>query len=99
MITKLKWDDLKLLGFRDLKLKSSVAGMYAVSARINTKVGKNNYWLVINAQSRKTVSRIMTISFACQAILDVYNSFLEMSHKEKMVYIEESGSKLYDDEG
>lgn len=97
MMTKLKWSDLELLGFRDLKFKSSVAGMYSVSARINTKVGKSFYWLNVNAQSRKTVSRVMTISLACQAILDVYNSFLDMPHKDKMNYIEESGSKLYDE--
>ncbi len=96
MITRLKWDDLKLLGFKDLKFRSSAAGMYSVSARINTKVGKNHYWVNINTQSRKTVSRIMTVTLACQAILDSYNMFLDLSHKEKLVYLEESGSELYE---
>lgn len=98
MITRLKWDDLKLLGFRDLKFGYSSAGMYSVSARINTKVGKSYYWLNVNAQSRKTVSRIATVTFACQAILDAYNLFLDLPHKEKLVYLEESGSKIYESE-
>ena len=97
MITRLKWDDLKLLGFKDLKFRSGAAGMYSVSASINTKVGKNHYWVNINTQSRKTVSRVMSITLACQAILDSYNMFLDLPHKEKLVYLEESGSKLYDE--
>lgn len=96
MMTKLKWANLQEMGFRDLSFRSSVAGMYSVSAVIDTKVGKSIYSVKINAQSRKTISRIMTVSFACQAILDVYNSFLEMPHKDKMNYIEEHGSKLND---
>ena len=96
MMTKLKWANLQEMGFRDLSFRSSVAGMYSVSAVIDTKVGKSVYSVKINAQSRKTVSRIMTVSLACQAILDVYNSFLEMPHKDKMIYIEENGSKLND---
>ena len=71
--------------------------MYSVSARINTKVGKNHYWVNINTQSRKTVSRVMSITLACQSILDSYNMFLDLPHKEKLVYLEESGSKLYDE--
>jgi hypothetical protein len=97
MITRLKWDDLKLLGFKDLKFGPSSSGMYSVSARINTKVGKSFYWLNIKTQSRKTVSRVATITFACQAILDTFNMFLDLPHKEKLVYLEESGSKLYDE--
>lgn len=97
MITKLKWSELQEMGFRDLSFKSSVAGMYSVSAVIDSKVGKSIYTIKINAQSKKTVSRVMTISFACQAILDVYNSFLEMPYKDKINYIQESGSKVYDE--
>lgn len=97
MITRLKWDDLKLLGFRDLKIKSGTAGMYSVSARIVVKVGKSSYWVNINSQSRKTMSRIMSITLVCQAILDSYNMFLSLPHKEKLIYLEETGSKLYDE--
>ena len=97
MITRLKWDDLKLLGFKDLKFRSGAAGMYSVSARINTKVGKNHYWVNFNTQSRKTVSRVMSITLACQTILDSYNMFLDLPHKEKLIYLEETGSKLYDE--
>jgi hypothetical protein len=43
------------------------------------------------------VSRIATITLACQAILDSYNMFLSLSHKEKLSYLEETGSKLYDE--
>jgi hypothetical protein len=43
------------------------------------------------------VSRVATITFACQAILDTFNMFLDLPHKEKLVYLEESGSKLYDE--
>jgi hypothetical protein len=98
MINKLKWSNLQDMGFKDLKFKSSVAGMYSVSAVIDISIGKKDYTVNINAQSRKTVSRVMTISLACQAILDVYNSFLEMPTKDKMIYIQESGSKLYESE-
>jgi hypothetical protein len=97
MITRLKWSNLQEMGFKDLKFKSSVAGMYSVSAVIETSLGKKNYSLLINAESRKTISRVMTVSIACQSILDVYNSFLEMPTKDKMIYIQESGSKLYDE--
>ena len=97
MITRLKWDDLKLLGFRDLKFRSGSAGMYSVSANIITKVGKSSYCVNINSQSRKTISRVATITLACQAILDSYNMFLSLSHKEKLAYLEETGSKLYDE--
>jgi hypothetical protein len=97
MITRLKWDDLKLLGFRDLKFRSGSAGMYGVSANIITKVGKSSYCVNVNSQSRKTVSRVATITLACQAILDSYNMFLSLSHKEKLSYLEETGSKLYDE--
>jgi hypothetical protein len=96
MITRLKWDDLKLLGFSDLKFKNGTAGMYSVSAKIITKVGKSSYCVNVNSQSRKTVSRVATITLACQAILDSYNMFLGLSHKEKLSYLEETGSKLYD---
>jgi hypothetical protein len=97
MITRLKCYDLKLLGFKDLKFGPSSAGMYSVTARINTKVGKSFYWLNIKTQSRKTVSRVATVTFACQAVLDTYNMFLDLPHKEKLVYLEESGSRLYDE--
>ena len=95
MITRLKWDDLKLLGFRDIKFRNGTAGMYGVSANIITKVGKSSYCVNVNSQSRKTVSRVATITLACQAILDSYNMFLSLSHKEKLAYLEETGSKLY----
>ena len=48
MITRLKWDDLKLLGFRDIKFRNGTAGMYGVSANIITKVGKSSYCVNVN---------------------------------------------------
>lgn len=99
MTTRLKIDDLALIGFRDIKLKSGgEAGYYDVTARINARVGKSNYWIKIITKSRKTISRLMSIHFACEAIIDAHNSFLELSPKEKLVYIEETGSTLYDGE-
>ncbi len=87
---------MRTLGFRDISLRPISSKEYKVSARINYKVGKYHYWINISTLSTKTLSRIVSTSLASEALLQEWNRFLELSYKEKLEYIKETGSKVYE---